>query len=92
MEKRLNAGNSAWTDPDDAPDLDDAFFARADLYDGPKLVRRGRPPTAAPKQQVTLRLDPEVISRLRASGPGWQTRVNDALHEWLDQQERRCAG
>lgn len=40
---------------------------------------RGRPPLANPKKQVTLRLDAEVIERLRASGPGWQSRVNDAL-------------
>lgn len=40
---------------------------------------RGRPPLDNPKKQVTLRLDAEVLERLRASGPGWQSRVNDAL-------------
>lgn len=40
---------------------------------------RGRPHVARPKQQVTLRLDAEVLERLRQSGPGWQTRVNEAL-------------
>ncbi|HQT90383.1 MAG TPA: BrnA antitoxin family protein [Acidiphilium sp.] len=92
MLKKLNAGTAPWIDPDDAPALDDAFFARAALYDGSKLIRRGRPPAAAPKQQVTLRLDRDVISRLRASGPGWQTRVNEALHQLLDQQEHGRTG
>jgi uncharacterized protein (DUF4415 family) len=31
------------------------------------------------KAQVTLRLDREVVDRLRAAGPGWQTRANDIL-------------
>jgi len=40
---------------------------------------RGRPRSESPKRQVTLRLDAEVLDRLRQSGPGWQSRVNDAL-------------
>jgi uncharacterized protein (DUF4415 family) len=35
---------------------------------------------------VTLRLDPDLLDRLRASGPGWQTRVNKALRDWLKKQ------
>ena len=31
-----------WVDPDDAPELDDEFFERADEYLGESLVRRGR--------------------------------------------------
>ncbi|MBW4036655.1 MAG: BrnA antitoxin family protein [Proteobacteria bacterium] len=92
MLKKPTAGSEPWIDPDDAPELDDGFFSRAALYDGPKLIRRGRPPAAAPKQQVTLRLDRDVIRRLRASGPGWQTRANEVLNQWLDQVESRRAG
>ena len=83
MSKKPNAGTAPWIDPDDAPDLGDAFFARAALYDGPELIKRGRPPAAAPKQQVTLRLDRDVVEKLKASGPRWQTRANDALKRWL---------
>lgn len=43
---------------------------------------RGRPPKAKTKVPVTLRLDPEVVIALRASGPGWQTRTNDLLAKW----------
>jgi len=43
---------------------------------------RGRPPKSSPKISVTLRLDPEVVTALRASGPGWQTRTNAFLTKW----------
>ena len=40
---------------------------------------RGRPPVANPKQAVSLRLDPEVLSAYKATGKGWQTRINQVL-------------
>jgi len=43
--------------------------------------RRGRPPLAGGKQQVTLRLDADVVERLRAEGAGWQSRINDVLRK-----------
>ncbi|MDR1274832.1 MAG: BrnA antitoxin family protein [Candidatus Accumulibacter sp.] len=46
--------------------------------------RGGRPKSAAPKIQTAIRFDPDVLSRLKATGKGWQTRVNDAVREWLD--------
>ena len=50
-------------------------------------LRRTRGPNKKPaKEQVAIRLDPEVVGALRASGPGWQTRVNAALKEWLATQ------
>jgi uncharacterized protein (DUF4415 family) len=92
MPRKPATGRKPWTDRDDAPELTAAFFERADAYDGTRLVRRGRPPTAAPKQQVTLRLDRAVLAALRATGPGWQTRANAALKAWLAQQRRRHTG
>jgi uncharacterized protein (DUF4415 family) len=44
---------------------------------------RGRPPVESPKQQVSVRLDADVLSRLKAGGPGWQGRMNDALRKAL---------
>jgi uncharacterized protein (DUF4415 family) len=45
-------------------------------------VRLGRPPErGVAKEQVTLRLDPDVIERFRADGPGWQGRINGALRK-----------
>ncbi|MGF6899398.1 BrnA antitoxin family protein [Paraburkholderia sp. GAS348] len=45
--------------------------------------RGGRPKLATPKVAVTVRYDSDVIERFRASGDGWQTRMNDALRDWL---------
>jgi uncharacterized protein (DUF4415 family) len=42
---------------------------------------RGRPATENPKKQVTLRLDADVVEKFRAGGPGWQTRINEALRK-----------
>ncbi len=63
-----------------APEWTDEMFERANLYHGDKLVRRGRPPQgASPKEAIKLRLDAEVLAHFRATGPGWQTRINEAL-------------
>ena len=77
-----NTGSTPnWTDPDAAPPLDRAWFARAELAEGGRELRPagGRPRLAAPKQAVNLRLDAEVLTRFRAEGPGWQSRMNAAL-------------
>ncbi len=83
MPRKPQAGKPPSANPDDAPELTDAFFARADIYQGTRFIRRGRPKADAPKQQVTLRLDAAVVEGLRASGPGWQTRANEALKTFL---------
>ena len=69
----------SWNDPDDAPKLTDAWVSEADAYVGKTLVRRGRPKLEQPKRHVSLRLDHDVIESFKASGPGWQGRVNEAL-------------
>lgn len=83
-KKRVTA--TTWTDPDDAPELNDEFFERADEYDGQKLIKRGRPPSSSTKISTTIRFDAEIVAAFRADGPGWQSRVNDALREWLSQR------
>jgi len=72
---------NTWIDPDDAPKLDRTWFAEADLHEGDKIIRRGRPRSENTKQPVSLRLDPEVIEWFKRSGSGWQTRINDALRK-----------
>ncbi|MDP4823477.1 MAG: BrnA antitoxin family protein [Aestuariivirgaceae bacterium] len=66
-------------DPDDAPKLTEEWFETADFYIGEKLIRRGRPVGSGTKQQITLRLDKDVIEAFRKTGPGWQARMNDVL-------------
>lgn len=87
MTENSNATQPGWNDPDDAPEWSDEALARAELRDGDKVLReasgtltkRGRPPLENPKRQVTLRLDGDLLDRLRATGPGWQSRINDIL-------------
>jgi uncharacterized protein (DUF4415 family) len=66
---------------DDPPEITAEWLASADLYKGSKLVRRGRPPIDNPKQLLSLRLPPEVISGWKSSGPGWQTRMAEVLRK-----------
>ena len=86
MPMKKRAGASVWVDPDDAAELTDDFFDRAEIREGERVIRRGRPPLPAPKQAVTVRLEPDLLARLRAGGPGWQTRLNEAVREWLAKQ------
>lgn len=44
-----------------------------------EIARRGRPPLAETKQPVTIRLDQDVIDKFKATGKGWQGRMNDVL-------------
>lgn len=44
---------------------------------------RGRPPKEITKQQVTLRLSPEVLAYFRAQGSGWQTRIDEVLNRYV---------
>src|SRR3982074_1217702 len=64
---------------DDAPELTDDFFERADIYRGGKLVRRGRPKSDAPKQLVSLRLDADVLRWFKRTGAGYQSRIGEVL-------------
>ena len=58
-------------------------FTDAEWEEVKPLVRRGRPLGSGSKTQVTLRLDVEVLEKFRASGDGWQTRINEALKNWV---------
>jgi uncharacterized protein (DUF4415 family) len=72
---------------DDLPELTDDFFARAKPtaevmpadFMAAVRSRGGRPRSANPKVAVSIRLDRDVVDHLRATGEGWQSRVNAAL-------------
>ena len=83
------ASTSTSVDPDDAPEWTDEMFERADLYEGEKLIRRGRPRSEHPKVAISIRLSEDVLTRFKASGPGWQSRIDAALKEWLAQHPGR---
>jgi uncharacterized protein (DUF4415 family) len=71
-------------DPNDA-EATRAWFAQADLIRNGKVVRRGKrgPQKAPTKKLVSLRLSPEVIDHFKATGRGWQTRIDGALLELI---------
>lgn len=57
-------------------------MARGTVKVAGKVVRRGvGRPAGSDKEQVTLRVDKDVLERYRAAGRGWQTRMNEALRE-----------
>ncbi len=80
-----------WIDPDDAPVWTEEMFRRAAIWHGDKLIRPasgtltkpGRPRLEHPKRQVTLRLDADVLEKFRATGKGWQSRINAELRKIL---------
>jgi uncharacterized protein (DUF4415 family) len=69
----------------DGVDEDDRPATAEELQTGLAAARkkRGRPAGTGRKEQVAIRFDRDVLAALRATGPGWQTRVNDALREWI---------
>ncbi|OZA22022.1 MAG: hypothetical protein B7X93_13245 [Hydrogenophilales bacterium 17-61-9] len=48
-----------------------------------KLGVRGRPKSAVTKERITIRLSREVVETFRATGEGWQTRMDEALREYV---------
>lgn len=88
--KRKGSGRTS-PDRDEAPEITEDWIAEADLCRGEKLIRRGRPRVANPKQLLSLRLPPHVIASWRSSGPGWQTRMAELL-EKASPKARKHAG
>ena len=72
---------------DENPEWTEADVKRAVPFSGlPESLQaklRGRPKAAVTKERITIRLSPEVVSTFRATGDGWQTRVDAALRDWL---------
>jgi uncharacterized protein (DUF4415 family) len=76
------------SDPDNPPLTDAQLSRMRPAYQvHPELVAarlrrgRGRPKSLKPKQQVTLRLDRDVLDKFRATGEGWQSRINQVLRK-----------
>ena len=64
-------------DYSDIPRLGPDFFANAILW-------------AGPKRQITLRLDPDVLTFFRKQGRGYQTTINAVLRKYMEAQERQA--
>lgn len=82
------------SDPD-APEATDEQLAKAkpfrDVFPSlaakmeAEIAKRGRPKSDKTKVPVTIRLDPDVVGQFKATGKGWQSRMNDALRKSLEQ-------
>ncbi len=91
MTKSKPTIDDSRVDPDDSPEWTKDHFRFAMLSIGGKVIREatgtwtrpGRPPSENPKKQVTLRLDPDVLEGFRATGKGWQSRINAELRKAL---------
>ena len=58
---------------EELPELSEEMLARATVNKG------GRPKSVNPRRLISIRLPEEIISKWRATGPGWQTRMADRL-------------
>lgn len=76
-ERAINAGIAA--DPD-TMELTQEQWAQAR-----PLVRRGRPPLPEKRPTLNMRIDADVLAALKATGPGWQTRINALLRQAVEQ-------
>ena len=66
---------------------DDRPLTREEMQAGIEAYRRQRGrPTGSDKESTTIRFDRDVLAAFRAGGPGWQTRMNAALRDWLKMQ------
>lgn len=80
----------------DDPEMTKKDFARArslkaDMPDVVEAMKRGRgrPKLDQPKERVSLRLDPEIVAAYKATGAGWQSRINDTLARALGPKRRK---
>lgn len=76
-EADINAGIAA--DPD-TRELTDKEFQQ--------LRPMGRPKAEVTKERITIRLSPDVVAKFRATGSGWQSRMDKALREYLRDHNR----
>ena len=63
-------------DYSDIPKLGPDFFKEAIWWPGPK-------------KQITLRLDPDILTFFRKQGPRYQTTINAVLRKYVEAQKRR---
>ncbi len=73
-EQAINSGIALDAD---TLEISDAQFAQM------RPVKLGRPFAQQTKERITIRLSADVLAAFRATGTGWQTRVDAALKDWL---------
>lgn len=97
MDIEFDAAKRDRTLADDAPEVTAADLARAKFHVGGQEVSRaefrqslaarprGRPPLPERRPTLNMRIDADVLAALKATGPGWQTRINALLRQAVEQ-------
>ena len=81
--KRVDAQRDQEIDFSDIPELTPEMFARAVVRRGLKAVPR--------KEQLTIRVDSDVLDWYKKQGPGYQTRINALLRAYMLEHPRKSA-
>ena len=73
------------SEPDAPEDFSADLFGRTDFFIRNRFGQPGRPPLdpRLRKRPISIRLSPDVLKAFRDTGPGWQTRIDQVLREWL---------
>lgn len=80
LKKASPADDFVW----DGITEDERPLTSEEIRDGlAEMKRRGRP-FGSNKESTTIRFDADVLNAFRSRGPGWQSRMNAALREWLE--------
>jgi len=77
--KRVDAMRDEHIDLSDSPELGPEFFVNAIVWPGPK-------------EQITLRIDPDVLKFFRKHGRGYQTTINAVLRKYMEGRRERESG
>ena len=78
-----------WVDPDDGPELTAEFFEKGTPMIGDREVsfeefaRAAKKAVPLNKIPVTVHFDADILDAFRATGDGWQDRMNQALRAWM---------
>ena len=95
MKENNKHSISTWVDPDDAPEITPDLLLSGvkkigeravsdnEFHDAVKKTKAGRPVSKNPKLLVSMRYDAEVIKYFKATGKGWQTRINEVLSKYV---------
>ena len=76
---------AAWADPDARPLTPKQLKAMV-----PIRALRGRPKSESTKQLLSVRYSPEVLAYFKATGEGWQSRMDGVLREYVKRHSRRA--
>jgi uncharacterized protein (DUF4415 family) len=76
---KFDPENPEWTETDFAAAKGPEALPPRLLAAFPNTRPRGGRPAGSDKLQISIRLDKDVVEKFKATGPGWQTRINAAL-------------